>query len=173
MHVISKLLQDVNYEFDEYNFGAFSPSLETIQIQNEVSGIIDQPYGDGPLQLSPKGERIARKLWNESSDKERKLFSQVKDFLNEMRYWEVIAYSYSTYPETVLHSEIKPEFIRTRLIAAINLFKRHKISLSKAASIAGMSTEEFEKILLKRQIKPYELNKDMYEKSMKIFENIT
>ena len=173
MHTISKSIPKINYEFDEYNFGAFSPSLQTIQIQNKSSGIIEQSFGDGPLQLSPRGTRIAKKLWFESDDKERQLISEVKKFLNEMRYWEVIAFSYSTYPETTSHSEIKPQFIKTRMIAAINLFKRHKISLSKAASIAGLSIEKFEKELLARQINPYELNKENYEKSLKIIESIT
>ncbi len=173
MHALSKAVPKLNFEFDEYNFGAFSPSLETVQIQNEVSDFIYQPYGDGPLELTSRGLRIAKKLWNESKPEERELISELKNFLNEMKYWEIIAFSYSTFPETTLGSEIKPEFKKTRLTSAINLFKRQKISLKKAVSIAGISVESFEKELIKKQIHPYELNEDKYNKSLKLIENIT
>ena len=41
MYAVTKSIPNTNYEFDEYNFGAFSPSLETVQIQNHASGLID------------------------------------------------------------------------------------------------------------------------------------
>ena len=90
-----------------------------------------------------------------------------------MTYLELIAYSYSTYHETTSQSEIKPEFRKTRTLVAADLFKRKKISLKKAASIAGKSVDEFEQILLKKRIKPYELNKDKYTKSLRLIESIT
>ncbi len=173
MHTITKSIPNVNYEYDEYDFGVFSPSLETIQIQNHTSGFIDQSFRDKPLRLSSKGMQITKQIWKETEEEEKQLISEIKNFFNEMSYWELIAYSYSTYPETTLQSKIKPEFTRNRIFAAVNLFKRQKISLKKGASIAGKTIDEFEQILLKKQIKPYELNKEKYKKSMDLIENIT
>ena len=173
MHVLSKAIPVLNFEFDEHNFGAYSPALEAIQVQNATSHLIDQPSGDGPIKLTDKGIKVAKKLWNELSKKEQRVISEIKEFLNEMSYWELIAFAYSTFPETTSRSEIKPEFYRTRLNSAINLFKKQKVTLKKAASIAEIPSSEFIEELNKRNISAYELNRNHYEKSLKLIESFT
>ncbi len=172
MHALSKLIPKLNLEFDEYNFGAFSHGLETVQVQSSNSGLIDQPDGHGMILLTRKGSNIAKKLWDEISEKEKNVISNLKNFLNEMSYWELIAFSYSTFPETTQKSEIKPEFSKTRLNSALKLFQRQKISLNKASRIADLSEEEFMSELKKRNIPCYFLDKKNYEKSLKLIENI-
>lgn len=173
MYTVTQSIPSTDYEFDEYTFGAFSPSLETVQIQNRASGLIDQPLKDGPLQLSPRGRGIAKHMWDEAAEGQKQMISEIKSFLNEMTYWELIAYSYSAHPETASQSDIKPGFRKNRMSAAVNLFKRKKVSLKKAASIAGKSVDEFEQILLEKRVNPYELTEEKYAKSMKLIEGIT
>ena len=90
-----------------------------------------------------------------------------------MKYWELIAYSYSSFPETTENSEIRSEFKKTRMGSAISLFKKNKISLKKAASIADMEVQEFEKLLKEKNIPAQSIKKDDFERSLKYLENIT
>lgn len=173
MHELSMATPQLNSKFDEHNFGIFSPSLDSIQAQNKASKLIDQRPGGGRLLLTSRGVTIAEKIWNASSLEERKLVSGIKNFFNKMSYWEIIVFSYSTHPKTTVNSEIKSDFAKKRLPIAIDLFKKHQISLKKAASVAGISTKEFKEELLKKKIYPYELDEETYKESLKLIENIT
>ena len=173
MHELSKTAPQLNFKFDEYNFGTFSPSLDSIQAQNKASNLIDQRPGGGRILLTPRGMAMAEKIWNASSLEERKLVSETKNFFNKMRYWEIIVFSYSTHPETTVNSEIKSDFAMKRLHTAIDLFKKRRISLKKAASVAGLPAEEFKEELLKKKIYPYVLDEETYKESLRLIENIT
>lgn len=173
MHVISKFIKLAQYDFDEHNFGIFSPSLVTIKAQNTASEMIKQQDEKGPLQLTGKGLDVAEKLWKKTPEQEKYVISDLKEFLNDMNYWELIAFSYSTFPDTTSKSEIKPEFQHTRLSSAISLFRRQKVSLNKAAMIAGMDVDEFTEELKKRNISAYSINKTDFQKSLKTLEGLT
>lgn len=173
MYELSTVIPEMKVNFDEYHFGTFNSALNSIQVQNENSNLIDQRSREGPLRLTPRGMIVAEKIWNESTPDEQRLVYETKKFFNEMRYWEIIAFSYSAHPETTANSEIKTNFEKKRLPAAIDLFKKRKISFKKAASIAGVSTEKFKEYLSKRQIYPYELNEEKYKESLRLVENIT
>ena len=173
LHVISLLHNELGYEFDKHYFGTFSPVLQIIQEQNLQSGLIQQPTEKGPIWLSETGLKEAKKLWGKTKNSEKQIIQQVKKFLNDMKYWELIAYSYSSFPETTENSEIWLEFQKTRMDSAISLFKKNKISLKKAVSIAGMEIEEFEKLLQEKNIPAYSIKKDDFERSLEYLENIT
>ena len=125
------------------------------------------------MSLTHTGLPIAKKIWDESPPEERRRVSELKSFLNKMNYWEIIAFSYSTFPETTTNSNIKLEFERNRRNAAVGLFKNHDVSLKKAASIAGTSVEDFEGELKKRGIRPYSMDTEKYNRALKLVENIT
>lgn len=173
LHVISLLNNELGYEFDKHYFGTFSPVLQIIQEQNLQSRLIYQPTEKGPIWLSETGLKEAKKVWEKTKNSEKQIIQQVKKFLNDMKYWELIAYSYSSFPETTENSEIWLEFQKTRMDSAVSLFKKNKISLKKAASIAGMEVEEFEKLLQEKNIPAYSIKKDDFERSLEHLENIT
>ena len=173
MHELSKATSKMNFNFDEHHFGTFNPSLDSIQTQNKASNLIDQKRNSGPLLLTPRGMTVAKKIWDKSNSDEQRLVSETKKFFNEMNYWEIIAFSYSAHPETTANSKIKADFEKKRLPAAVDLFKRRKISLKKATSIAGVSTDKFKEELSKRKIYPYELDEKKYKESLRLIENIT
>ena len=173
MHVLSQGIGELNYEFDAHHFGTFSADLQTIQAQNITSDMINQENENGPIQLTDRGMKIAKKLWREIPDSERKIISETKEFLNDMNFRELIAFSYSTFPETTSKSDIFPEFMQTRLGSAISLFKRNKISLKKAISISGINESEFLNELKKKNISPYSINKSSFDSSLRYLESIT
>ena len=178
IHVLSKAIPESGFEFEKHDFGIYSPSLEIILNQNITSNYICQTHAQRtfdkrPIELTEDGIRIAKTLWKKLNLNEQEIISKLKSFLNEMSYWELVAFSYSTFPETTTHSQIMPKFQENRLPVAISLFVKQKISLKKAASISGISVDLMEKELIKRKIHPYELNAERYNESLKLIENIT
>ena len=178
IHVLSKAIPESGFEFEKHNFGIYSPSLEIILNQNITSDYIcqtrtERAFDKRPIELTKDGIRIARTFWKELNPNEQEIISKLKSFLNEMNYWELIGFSYSTFPETTDHSQIMSKFREKRLPVAVSLFVKQKISLKKAASMSGMSVDLMEKELIKRKIHPYELNAERYNESLKLIENIT
>ncbi len=173
MHVISLIKNELEYEFDKHYFGTFSPVLQIIQEQNLQSELIQQHTKKGPIWLTEKGLKAAKIFWNKITKTEKENIQPVKKFLNDMKYWELIAYSYSSFPETTINSEIRAEFQKTKIDSAISLFKKNKISLKKAASNADIQVEDFEKLLKEKNIPSYSLKKEDFEKSLKYIANTT
>jgi len=143
MYLLRKIIPKIKLRFDEHHYGAFSPTLDVITKQNTVSELIKQQNeGTGKLWLTHEGLKIGEKLWNEIPKEEKESMIEVKKFMNDMGLWELIAFSYSTFPETTENSDVVEQFEDTRLDSACSLFYKGKISIEKAASIAGISLEE-------------------------------
>ena len=172
MHVLSQSINKMNFGFDTYDFGLFSPDLQMILIQNLNSKITEQKNKGGPIYLTAKGSKIAKKLWDGLSEHERKIISNTKSLLNEMTRGELLSYLYSEFPTTIHKSEIIGNFDRKRFNAAKNLFKRQKISLNKASSIAGMSEEKFSRELTKRKIPLHALYMIDFNSSLSYLRNL-
>jgi len=173
MFLLAKNVKNLHPQFDEHYFGAFSPVLDILTAQNSKSEFVHQPYERGSLYLTDKGVKIASKLWNSASDYEREIIIEVKSFLNDLNIWELIAFSYSTFPETTERSDIIEKFHQTRLESAISLFMKKKVSLEKAASIAGKSIQDFMLLLKQRNIPLFETNEQEFKSGLKHLEGYT
>ena len=90
-----------------------------------------------------------------------------------MDQWELIDYSYATFPETTINSDVLDQFHKTRLDAACSLFQRKKISVEKGSAIAGIALDLFIKELKKRNISAFSLDNENFKKSVEYLENIT
>lgn len=174
MYLLNRIIPQIKLPFNEHHYGAFSPTLDTITKQNTISELIKQNnFGMGRLWLSVEGLEIGKKLWNKISDKEKNSIMDVKKFMNDMDLWELIAYSYSTFPETTENSDVVEQFEDTRLDAACSLFQRKKVSIEKAASIAGIYLEDMIEELKRRKISPFKATSSSFKKSLKYLENFT
>lgn len=157
MFLLSKSMEKLNdLHFDEHIYGPFSPVVESIQLQHINSETIRQPLENGPIRLTEKGIIQAKNLWEKATTLEREIVTKVKQLLNDMDMWELIAYVYSSYPETTKNSDVVDEFNKTRVDAAATLFKRKKVSLERAATIAGKAMEDFLDILKQKNISAFE-----------------
>jgi len=75
-------------------------------------------------------------------------------------------------PEEILYTlnESTAEFtLQMRLFTALQLFKRHKLSLGKAAKLAGMDKEQFMIELDKNEIPLIDYNPDELEDELERF----
>lgn len=155
MHFLSHGTDGPRYMFKSYALGAFSDDLESLKHQNTVSGLIEQRNKQGSLKLSSTGLKIAEELWMDAPEQRKTTIIAAKKFFYDLSEDELIAYSYSTFPETTPNSEILNKFNDTRISTAVNLFKRQKVSVKKASNIAGLPEEEFISELRKRGISAF------------------
>ena len=171
MHFLSRGTRGPQYVFNSYAFGAFSHDLKLLQHQSITSGLIEQRNNQGSLKLSSTGQEIAAKLWAETSEQERAEITMAKNFFGDLNEDELIAYSYSTFPETTSNSEIINRFHNTRIPAAVTLFKRQKVSLKKASKIAGLSEEKFISELQTRGISAFYSRQSDFRETMESIES--
>lgn len=171
--LLEKIIPKIRLRFDEHHFGAYSPTLDMLTKQNIISELIEQNgENKGRLRLTEEGIRTAQKLWNDIPVEEKEAITRVKNFMNDMDQWELIDYSYATFPETTVNSDVLDQFRKTRLDAACSLFQRKKISVEKGASIAGITLDSFLNELKKRNISAFSLNNENFKKSIDYLENI-
>lgn len=172
MFLLKQIIRKINLRFDEHHYGAYSPTLDTLQKQNVVSELFSQQNeGKGRIWLSEEGQKKGKKLWQQISDEEKNSIIEVKKFMNDMDLWELIAYSYATFPETTENSDVVNQFEDTRLDAACSLLQRKKISVEKGASIAGVPLEDFISELKKRSITPFSVKHLDFKESIKKIES--
>ncbi|RNJ78094.1 MAG: hypothetical protein EB829_05430, partial [Nitrosopumilus sp. H8] len=122
MYLLKEFIPEIPLRFDERRFGEFSGTLVALQNRNIDEKIIVQQNKAGKICLSETGFEIGRALWNAASESERNDLSNVKKFMNDMSREELIAYSYSTFPDTAVNSDILDYFEATRVDAACSLF---------------------------------------------------
>jgi predicted HTH domain antitoxin len=171
MFLLSKNFDELReLHFDDHHYGPYSPTVEAIQKLFTNSDIVQQPIEQGPIVPTSRGKDIAAKLWHNSQIS--RIVSGVKQLLNDLSPWEIIALIYASYPETTVNSDLVEQYNRKRLDSAIRLFKKKKVSLEKAAQIGGKTLEEFLHILKKRKIPAVEIDKARLEKDLSSIENI-
>jgi predicted HTH domain antitoxin len=66
-----------------------------------------------------------------------------KEFLNDLTQDELLLFTYVSYPEFKAESAVYDRVIRKRIPIAVSLYKKGKVSLEKAAFLAGLPVEKF------------------------------
>lgn len=127
-------------EFEEDLIGPLSinaaAELEHLQVEQLVKL-------NGKIRLTQKGLEIARRLELRASPETKAIISDMKSFLNDLSQDELLGFIYFTYPKMVTES-IKFEEIKSkRGEIAVSLYRKRKVSIGKAAQIAGLSQEDF------------------------------
>lgn len=154
MFLVSRNVPSKEEEFEAYLLGPFSELVDEYISQLIVSEYIEKtPEG---LKLTAKGRRISSELWERENNETKLMIEDVKSFLNDMTRDELLVFVYSTFKEFAEESEVKEEIERKRLNVSISLFKKHKISLKRAAAIANLPINDFVALLESRKIPIYE-----------------
>ena len=158
MYLVSRSVEPLLEEFEPYRLGPFSEAVEEYESQLEASHYIDvSPRG---IKLTSKGENMAEDTWRQANEKERTLVSGVKSLLNDLSRDELLVLIYSTFEETTVNSDIRRDIEAKRKEVAVNLFRRRKISLQRAARIAKISVPQFAKLLMARNIAAVEVSSE-------------
>lgn len=135
---ISKLEDETAFEEDL--MGPYSENADADLEQLKIEGLVE---ANGKIKLTTKGIEVANRLKLKTSQQSSEIISEMKAFLNDLSEDEMLGFIYFSYPKMVIES-IKFERIKEkRQEVALSLYRKRKVSLGKAAQIAGLSQEVF------------------------------
>ena len=134
---IGELAEEADFESDF--IGPYSEIADEELDQLRREGIISK----GKVELTPLGRDVANRLREQSPPAILRLISDMKRFLNNLTKEELLGFIYYSYPEMRVDSVEFAEIDKNRVQIAISLFGKRKVSLGKAALIAGMSQDDF------------------------------
>lgn len=97
------------------------------------------------IRLTPGGLAAVKALDASLPADLRQEIEDVKGFLNELSEEELLVFTYFTYPETVTDSVVKERVTAVRVPRSLALYRKGKVSVEKAAELAGISIPEFKK----------------------------
>jgi len=117
--------------------------------------IIDQPE----IKLTRKGEKLAELLVREPDDETVQPADEVKRWLRDLSEDELLAIMYTAIRDLTKEFGEHKRVTKHRREIAIRLYQKGKVSLNRAAEIAGLPLEKFIHEL-KRLSVPMEINHD-------------
>ncbi len=140
-------------QFEPHHYGPYSETIDAELDGLRIMGLVEI---NRTISIKPKGRRLASKIREIVSDEFLELVEEIKENLNDLSEDELLAYIYFSFPHLITESRVLDRIKRKRDRVAVSLYKKGKVSLSKAAHIAGMSVGNFIELLKKRRI-PVEL----------------
>lgn len=152
MFVLSKLVEGLeeDTQFTAYAMGSYSETVAEIQDQFYISGFAEKT-GDS-IKLSLEGRRLAEEIWTHATEDERRVVGEVKSWLNDLSFYELLALVYTEYPESATKSQVKDQIEIRRPELAVSLVRKRKVTPELAAKIAGMKQADFLNYLEKRGV---------------------
>jgi len=136
-------------DFEPYFFGPHSESVEVNLEQLVKSGLVK--FEGSKILLTPLGKDVANLLASRASRKNLEIVREAKKLLNDLSKDELLALIYFTFPEMAKESLEIQNVKKRRKELALKLYKKGKVSLSKAAEISGLGIEDFINMLRKTQ----------------------
>ena len=89
------------------------------------------------------GLRYSGKARSAFTDEQIEAIQGYKEFLNDLSRDEILLFFYVSYPDFTEKSAVYERVTRKRIPAAISLYNKEKVSLEKAAFLAGLPAEKF------------------------------
>jgi len=132
-----KLAEEADFESDFV--GPYSEIAEEELSQLQREGIVSKEK----IELTPQGRDVANKLRGQAPPQINELISEMKRFLNNLTREELLGFIYYSYPKMRIDSVEFADIDKNRVSIAVSLFEKQKVSLGKAAQIAGMSQADF------------------------------
>jgi len=128
-------------EFIPHTFGPYSEAAEN-EIGNLRSLGLVREEGH-KYRITDNGVAALRKAKSVFSEEEIEAIHDFKKFLNDLSEDELLLFIYVSHPEFTKESAVYEGVIRKRIPTAITLYKKGKVSLDKAAFLAGLPVEKF------------------------------
>lgn len=151
LFLFSNVFQDFQdlLEFEPHLLGPYSETIDYVVEDLIQLDLIEKR--NNSYKLTEKGLEIYSQLRPKKDL--TKVIEDFKEFLNDMSDDEVLTFIYIFYPKYIAESARWNELKKERIKIAISLLKKQKVSYSKAVEIAGLSINEFEDLLMKRNIR--------------------
>jgi len=128
--------------FVPYLKGPWSEEVENALEDLRALALIELNEGER-IRLSDLGSDIYEEMKDDIPDEISEQVEEVKDLLNDMTEEELLVFLYVTHPDMTQESVMVERAMRHRREAAERLYREGKVSLEKAAEVAGMRLSDF------------------------------
>lgn len=141
--LISNYLRNIENKADfiPHSFGPYSEPAEISMDELVSLGLVEK--SDNEYKISEDGILALHKVKHIFSDEELEAIEDFKDFLNDLQNDEILLFVYVSFPEFSKESAVFQRVMTKRLLYSASLYRKGKISLEKAAFLAGISIEKF------------------------------
>jgi len=130
-------------------YGKVDADLEQLALMNLV-------HANDEIRITEEGRKVAEKIKGKMDEKKLKLINEVKEWLRDLSDDELMALICFSFPEMGVESRELERIRRKRRMLTVSLYAKRKVSLEKAADIAGMNLVNFMNFLRRRKV-PIEL----------------
>jgi len=128
-------------DFTPHIFGPYSESAEVALDELVSLGLVRRTAGG--YTLTSDGVRVWEKVRSAFPADEVGAIEDFKAFINDLSVDEVLLFVYVTYPEYTCESARLHDILQKRRPLSASLYRKGKISLEKAAFLAGMNLESY------------------------------
>lgn len=128
-------------EFIPHTFGPYSEAAENEMGNLRALGLVKEKGQE--YQITTKGVAALGKAKSVFSVEELEAINDFKQFLNDLSEDELLLFVYVSHPAFTEESAVYDRVIKKRIPLAISLYKNGKVSLEKAAFLAGLPSEIF------------------------------
>ena len=128
-------------DFVPHIFGPYSESAEVALDELVSLGLVRR--SEGGYTLTPDGVSVWEKVCSAFPTEESEAIDDFKAFLNDLSVDEVLLFVYVTYPEYTKESARLRDILQKRVPLSASLYRKGKVSLEKAAFLAGMNMESY------------------------------
>lgn len=143
LFLVAKNIRDVDEEasFVSDMFGPYSENAQEQLEDLEMDEIVSK--SKSKMWLSNFGLRIAKELKKVVPEYTLEMISEFKETLNDLNDDELLTFIYFTFPNFTDESLVIDKIKKNRVLNAIRLYKKGKVSLQKASEIANVPLENF------------------------------
>ncbi|AXR77702.1 hypothetical protein [Natrarchaeobaculum sulfurireducens] len=125
--------------------GPYSDTLSDILDNLQYMGLARKDRRD--IRLTGDGAQLAAELKRQADEDLVSLVESIKKKNNDLSKDELLAFIYYSYPEMTNGSLEMDDIEKQRDELAVSLYNKDRIGVNRAADIAGMPVDEFEKSL--------------------------
>jgi hypothetical protein len=127
-------------DFEASLMGPFSENANSELDQLRIEGLVQL---NGSIKLTIEGKQVTQRVKTKASQQTKDILSEMKSFVNDLPEDEMLAFVYFSYPQMTEESIVFEEIKQRRVQLALSLYRKKKVSIGKAAMIAGMCQEDF------------------------------
>ena len=152
MFLLSRNIENLRDEiyFEPHHYGPYSELLDQELENLEILGIVEL---NDKIKLTDVGRKVYTHLVSKLSPDELELVREIRSELDDLTEEELLALIYFSYPKMTKESRVLDRILKNREKIAVKLYLKEKVSLAKAAEIAGKGLSEFIRYLKKQGTK--------------------
>ena len=138
-----EVMEETDYE--PHSFGCYSEVVEITMDMLQQLDLAKKGKNDS-IYLTEFGEEVLSKSY-EKSLVNIEVIQDYKELLNDLTNDEIFLIIYLYKPEYTTESIVEKNVFKNRVKLATSIYNKGKVTLSKAAHLAGMNIEDFLKTM--------------------------